>query len=102
VVPSVSGEPRSRPTVGPVLCAELIRQVREMTDHAVLRPWFEYYGADAAALGGSSKLAGLKSVFQMGKEKRGLPLPENESVEPENVVRLRRELAKDQVREGSF
>jgi len=31
-----------------------------------------------------------------------LPLPENESVYPENIVKLRKGLEKDQVREGSF
>jgi hypothetical protein len=38
----------------------------------------------------------------MGREKGDIPLPENESVEPMNVVRLRRGLTKDQVREGRF
>lgn len=65
-------------------------------------PWFEYYGGDAGALGGSSKLAGLKSVFRMGTEKGDVPLPENESVDPTNVAHLRRGLAEDQVREGRF
>lgn len=43
-------------------------------------PWFEYYG-EGEALGGSKILKGLKSVFQLGKEKGEKPLPENESVE---------------------
>ena len=30
------------------------------------------------------------------------PLPENESVEPQHVVHLRKGLSRDQVREGAF
>jgi hypothetical protein len=65
-------------------------------------PWFDYYGGDVEVLGGSSKLASLKSVFQMGKDKGDVPLPENQSVEPTNVVHLRQGLADGQVREGTF
>ena len=42
-------------------------------------PWFEYYGADAAALDGAGKFAKLMSVAATGKEKGDMPLPENES-----------------------
>ena len=45
---------------------------------------------------------GLKSVAKMGKKKGDVPLPENESVTPEHIVKLRGGLKKDQVREGSF
>jgi hypothetical protein len=38
----------------------------------------------------------------MGEDKGEVPLPENETVTPENIVRLRGGLKKDQVREGSF
>jgi hypothetical protein len=65
-------------------------------------PWFEYYDEKAVALAGSAALAGMKSVAQLGKEKGDVPLPENESVSPTHVVRLRKWLGKDQVREGSF
>jgi hypothetical protein len=65
-------------------------------------PWFDYYGGDARALGGSSVLKGLKTVFQMGKEKGESPLPDNESVEPGKVVKLGPKVTPDQVREGSF
>lgn len=64
-------------------------------------PWFDYY-ADGKALEGSSALGKLKSVFKLGEEKGKSPLPENESVEPKNVIELREGLKKDQVREGSF
>ncbi len=61
-------------------------------------PWFDYY-SDAPALGGSKTLAKLKSVAKLGKKKGEVPLPENESVVPDHVVKLRKNLAKDQVRE---
>ncbi len=38
----------------------------------------------------------------MGKKKGDVPLPENESVDPEQVVHLRAGLARGQVREGRF
>ena len=65
-------------------------------------PWFDYYSEGAKALKGSAVLAGLKSVFQFGKEKGETPLPENESITPERVVELRSGLKQDQVREGLF
>jgi len=43
-------------------------------------PWFEYYSDNSVAVDGSEKLEGLKSVVEMGKEKKDNPLPENESV----------------------
>lgn len=65
-------------------------------------PWFDFYSEDATALEGSSKLKGLKSVKEMAKEKNDNPLPENESVTPENIVKLRQGLKKNQVRIGHF
>ena len=65
-------------------------------------PWFEYYAEGLDALEGADKLASLKSVAQLGKEKGDVPLPENESVTPERVVALRRGLAKHEVRQGEF
>ncbi len=64
-------------------------------------PWFDYY-SDGKALQGSSKLAKLKSVLTLGKEKGDVPLPENESLSPDHVVQLRKGLKKGQVREGRF
>ncbi len=61
-------------------------------------PWFDYY-SDTPALEGSKTLAKLKSVATLGKKKGEVPLPENESVVPDHVVKLRKGLAKDQVRE---
>lgn len=65
-------------------------------------PWFDYYDDRATALAGAPALAGLKSVAELGAEKGDEPLPENESVTPEAVVRLRRHLRPGQVREGRF
>ncbi|MDX1577840.1 MAG: hypothetical protein R3266_05120, partial [Gemmatimonadota bacterium] len=69
---------------------------REYTNAGL--PWFEYY-SDAGAREGSGILDRLKSVLEVGKEKGDMPLPENESVAPERVVRLRQGLAPGQVRE---
>jgi hypothetical protein len=65
-------------------------------------PWFDYYDDKAQALDGAKELAGLKSVAQIGQEKGDVPLPENESVTAETVIKLRRNLKKDEVREGAF
>jgi len=65
-------------------------------------PWFDYYSDNSNALKGSKKLKGLKSIVEMGHDKGEVPSPENESVTPENIVKLRSGLKKDQVREGSF
>jgi hypothetical protein len=65
-------------------------------------PWFEYYGGDAAVTGGSKILEKLKSVAQLAQTKQDAPLPENERVEPEKVIGLRKGLSRDQVREGRF
>lgn len=61
-------------------------------------PWFDYYDDQAETLEGAQGLAGLKSVAELGKEKGDVPLPENESVTPETIVKLRRNLKKDEVR----
>jgi hypothetical protein len=73
---------------------------KEYTDHGL--PWFDYYSDNSRPLKGSEKLKGLKSVVDMGKEKGDNPLPENESVTPGKIVKLRKGLKKEQVREGVF
>ncbi len=73
---------------------------KEYTAHGL--PWFDYYSESATPLEGSEKLNGLKSVSEMGKEKGDNPLPENESVSPELIVKLRKGLGRDQIREGVF
>jgi len=73
---------------------------KEYTDAGL--PWFDYYSEGSTAVDGSSILRKLKSVLTMGKAKGDVPLPENESVEPTNVIAIRAGLKKDQVREGRF
>ena len=65
-------------------------------------PWFNYYDDLATAVSGSKILKGLKSIVTLGKEKGDVPLPENESVDPDNVIQLRKGLQPGQVREGRF
>lgn len=65
-------------------------------------PWFDFYNDNATAIDGSDKLNGLKTVTEMATEKQDNPLPENEAVDTENIIILRKSLAKDQVREGNF
>jgi hypothetical protein len=73
---------------------------KEYTNYGL--PWFEYYSDNTAALNGSEELEKLKSVAEMAKDKGEVALPENESVDPKNIVKLREGLVKGQVREGSF
>ena len=49
-------------------------------------PWFDYYRDDLKPLKGSERLAGVKSVAQLGKEKNSQPLPENSPIAPELIV----------------
>ncbi len=64
-------------------------------------PWFDYYG-DGEALGAMDKLKDLLSIKQMAQQSGKNPLPENASVDPKNVQKLRQNLKKGQVREGNF
>ncbi len=41
-------------------------------------PWFEYYAEGETGVDGSGLLRKLKSVFDLGLEKRGTPVPEND------------------------
>ena len=61
-------------------------------------PWFDYYDDKLRSLKGSAILNKLKSIVQFGKKKVPL-LPENEPVEPGNIVNLRPGLKPGQVRE---
>jgi hypothetical protein len=65
-------------------------------------PWFDYYDAEQKALNGSLTLAALKTVLQMGQEKRQAPLPENQSATVTNLVNLRARLRHNQVRESDL
>lgn len=65
-------------------------------------PWFKYYDDSMNVINGTSALARLKSIVQLGTQKQDVVLPENESVTPGNVVVFREGLTKGQVREGTF
>ncbi len=65
-------------------------------------PWFDLYDEGASALKGSKELDGLESVKEMGEAKGDVPLPENQSVAPDKVVRVHRRRSRDEVREGVF
>ena len=64
-------------------------------------PWFEHY-ADGKALGAMDKLKNLFSISELATQKGTNPLPENESVVPDPIIKLREGLKEGQVREGSF
>ncbi len=64
-------------------------------------PWFKYY-SDQPTLDARGLLKKLKSVIQIGAKKGDVPLPENASVDPANIVTLRKGLREGQVREGQF
>ena len=64
-------------------------------------PWFDYYDVDAKALEGAEALGNLSSVAKMGKDMGKTPLPENESVEAERIIKLRKEAARP-VREATL
>ena len=49
-------------------------------------PWFDYYRDDQKPLKGSKRLAGVKSVAQLGKEKKSQPLPDNSSITPKTII----------------
>jgi hypothetical protein len=86
---AITGE--TPPTVPPT--------AREYTDAGL--PWFDWY-ADHPALEGSKELAALESVLERARKRGDNPLPENEPVDPDVIVRLRPKLAPGQVREGKF
>lgn len=51
-------------------------------------PWFDYYGADQAALKGSKKLASLKSIAAAHNAKTGSSLPDAQDVKMGPVIKL--------------
>ena len=61
-------------------------------------PWFDYYGGDVEAVEGAEKFKGLIGVAAMGKRKGATPLPENESVDVERIIALRKK-GSERVRE---
>ena len=86
---AISGE--EPPTVPPT--------AREYQSQGI--PWFDYY-SEAKAVEGSGVLNRLKSIAEFAKHKHDAPPLDNESVDVDRVVVLRRGLQKGQVREGRF
>ncbi len=64
-------------------------------------PWFDYY-SETPAVDGAPRMKEIKSVATLGAEKGDRPLPENESVAINEVIRLREGLKPNQVREADF
>jgi hypothetical protein len=62
-------------------------------------PWYDWYD-DHASMEGSEKLAGMKSVLELGFQKGMNILPENESRDPDRVVVIKGQ--QGQVREGAW
>jgi len=65
-------------------------------------PWFDYYDEKQTAVEGSETLSKLKSIVEKGKEKNDMPLPENESVINDYIIKIRKGLKKGQVREFRY
>ena len=61
---------------------------KEYTDAGL--PWFDYYGGDLEAVEGAKKFKGLVSVATMGEKTGEQPLLENESVDVERIIGLRK------------
>ncbi len=62
-------------------------------------PWFDYFGGDLTALAETEKLRGIASVAEIGAANGVSPLPENEAVDVDRVISLRRP-GSSQVREA--
>ena len=62
--------------------------------------WFDYFGGDLTALAETEKLRGIASVEEIGSANGESPLPENQSVDVDRVISLRRS-GSSQVREMS-
>jgi hypothetical protein len=65
-------------------------------------PWFDYYDPKAEEVEGSKILAQLKSVKQMGEEKRESPLPDNKRTSIWKIFKLGPKPSRSQVRETQF
>jgi hypothetical protein len=64
-------------------------------------PWFDYYG-EGSAVDATRALERLRSVLDLARERGDVPLPENEPVAADRVIRLRPRRSRHQVREGAF
>jgi hypothetical protein len=73
---------------------------KSYTEHGL--PWFDYYAEGSKALDGAEALRRLRSVLEMSRQKGETALPENDSVAPERVVKIRPKAEGVGVREGIF
>jgi hypothetical protein len=66
-------------------------------------PWYDYYKDDLKQLGGTDKLAALKTLMQMGFQKGVQTVPENQPVafKSDQILRLG-DQRPDQVRSGTW
>ncbi len=69
---------------------------KDYSDHGL--PWYEYY-SDIKPLPGAAILRKLQSITEKSKSKIFDSLPENESVDPQNIVHIRKNMQPNQVRE---
>lgn len=69
---------------------------REYSSHGL--PWFDYY-SDRKPLPGSDILKKLKSIAHLGRKKGQNPLPEDDSLDPGMVIRIKEKQSPDRVRE---
>jgi len=53
-------------------------------------PWFEYYEEKVSSHSGTDKTKNLKSVAEFTKEKKIPILPENQSTDPKNKIKLKK------------
>ena len=65
-------------------------------------PWFEYYDADAKALGGTDTLSTLKSVAQVASAKSDLAIGDPGGVTQMVTQMLAKKRKRRKVREGCF
>ncbi len=70
---------------------------KEYNKHGL--PWFDWYDDRRTSLAGGRGLRSIKSVLQLGREKKAKPLPENESVQPNLVIQYGEKRRPEQVRE---
>lgn len=62
-------------------------------------PWFDYYRDDQKPLKGSKRLAGVKSVAQLGKKKKCQPVPDDTPATPELIIQYGNTRRPEEIRE---
>jgi hypothetical protein len=62
-------------------------------------PWFDYYRDDQKPLKGSKRLAGVKSVAQLGKKKKCQPFPNDTPATPELIIQYGNTRRPEEIRE---